>query len=227
MADLSLVILDLDGTLVDSRQVIIDAMQLAAREVGLPQPSDNAVSRIIGLCLGQAIADLFPDVNADVHARIYSAFRAEALRMRADPADPEALFDGAYEAVRTLRESGYLLGIATGKARPGVDHFCTRYNMEGWFDTIQTPDLNPSKPHPSIIESAMAETGIPADRTAMVGDTVYDIEMAQNAGVFGVGVAWGNHPVYELERAGSHHIVEALEDLPEVIAIVLGQGAKT
>ncbi|NKB45647.1 MAG: HAD-IA family hydrolase [Alphaproteobacteria bacterium] len=222
MSDLTLVILDLDGTLVDSRQVIIDAMQIAAKEAGLPHPPDEDISRIIGLSLGQAIADLFPDANADAHADIFAAYRVEALRVRADPANPETLFDGAYEAVRTLREAGYLLGIATGKARPGVDHFCTRYDMEGWFDTIQTPDTNPSKPHPGMIESALAETGVSVSRTVMIGDTVFDIEMARNAGVFGIGVAWGNHPVYELERAGSHHIVEAIEDLSQVIANVLG-----
>lgn len=227
MADLSLVLLDLDGTLVDSRQVIINAMQMAATEVGVSYPSENAVSRIIGLSLDQAIVSLFPDSSAAVHADIFAAYRAEALRVRADPADPEALFEGAFEVVRTLRKSGYLLGIATGKARPGVDHFCTRYNMAGWFDTIQTPDTNPSKPHPGMIQSAMAETGVPTDRTVMVGDTVYDLEMARNAGVFGIGVAWGNHQVYELERAGCHHIVEVLQDLPKVIAILLGQGAKT
>lgn len=227
MSDLSLVLLDLDGTLVDSRQLIIQIMKVAADEAGLRHPTDDAVGRIIGLSLDRAIADLFPDEGAEDHARLLEAYRVEALRMRADPADPEALFAGAHEAVSTLRDAGYLLGIATGKARRGVAHFCTRYNMAGWFDTVQTPDTNPSKPHPGMIESAMTETGIPASRTVMVGDTVYDLEMARNAGVFGVGVAWGNHPVCELERAGSHHIVEAIGDLPQVIAKVLGQRAKT
>ena len=202
-------------------------MKVAAEDVGLRHPIDDAVGRIIGLSLERAIAELFPDADPQVHVAVLDAYRSEALRVRADPSDPESLFDGAHEAVRTLRDAGYLLGIATGKARRGVDHFCTRYDMAGWFDTVQTPDTNPSKPHPGMIESAMAETGIPANRTVMVGDTVFDLEMAQNAGVFGIGVAWGNHPVYELERAGSHHIVEIIDDLPKAIANVLGQGAHT
>ncbi|MBT4738964.1 MAG: HAD-IA family hydrolase [Rhodospirillaceae bacterium] len=226
MSELSLVILDLDGTLVDSRQLIIHIMNVAADEAGIPHPTDEATGRIIGLSLERAIEELFPDESSRSRAGVLDAYRVEALRMRADPADPESLFIGAHEAVRALRDAGYLLGIATGKARRGVEHFCTRYNMGGWFDTVQTPDTNPSKPHPGMIESAMAETGIPASRTVMVGDTVFDLEMARNAGVFGVGVSWGNHPVCELERAGSHHIVEAIEDLPQVIANVFQQGAQ-
>lgn len=198
-------------------------MRVAAEGSDVAVPDEKAVGRIIGLSLERAISELFPKCGDDIRAGILEAYRTEALRIRADPKDPETLFKGAHDVVRTLRDEGHSLGIATGKARRGVSHFCSRYDLDGWFDTIQTPDTNPSKPHPAMIESALSETGVAAERTVMIGDTTFDIEMARNAGVFGIGVAWGNHPVDELERAGAHHIVENVEDLPRVIAEIMGK----
>ena len=225
MSELALVIFDLDGTLVDSRHLIVQMMTVAADQAGLSIPSEEAICRIIGLSLDHAAAALFPDAGSRVQDSVAAAYRTEALRLRADPNDPEALFPGARNAVRDLREAGYILGIATGKARRGVAHFCERYDMVGWFDTVQTPDTNPSKPHPGMIESALAETEASRSRTIMIGDTAFDLEMARNAGVSALGVTWGNHPVSDLECAGAHHLVSKFEDLPKVISELIGQGA--
>lgn len=220
-SDLALILLDLDGTLVDSRALIVQCMNVAAQQTGLPVPSEMATSRIIGLSLERAVAVLFSDAPDEMRVTLLESYRREALRLRADPNDPETLFPGAREMISELRGAGYLLGIATGKARRGVTHFCDRYNMKEWFDTIQTPDTNPSKPHPGMIESAIAETGVNRDRVVMVGDTSFDLEMARNAGVFGVGVGWGNHPVSDLEEAGAHHIVGHMQGLSQAIHTLL------
>ena len=222
---ISLVILDLDGTLVDSRALIVQIMQTASVASGLPEPSHNAVSEIIGLSLDHAFAALFPTADRELRENAIQAYRTEALKLRAEGRDSEDLFPGISKTISRLRDEGHILGIATGKARRGVDHFCQRFEMAGWFSTVQTPDTNPSKPHPGMIESAIAETGASIDRTIMVGDTTFDMEMAQNAGVTGIGVAWGNHPVEMLERAGAQHIVEVADDLPQLVAQVLKQGA--
>ena len=223
-AGLPLILLDLDGTLVDSRAMIVRIAQVAAQEIGLPVPEEEAVAGIIGLSLEPAMERLYPGHGPDDFNRLAAAYRKEALRIRDTDEDLETLFDGARDTVAELRAAGFLLGIATGKARRGVLHFCTRYGMEGWFDTIQTPDNNPSKPHPGMIESAIQETGAARHRTVMVGDTVFDLEMARNAGVFGVGVTWGNHPTDDLETAAPHHIVQRMNDLPQVIGDLLAQG---
>ena len=224
--DLSLAILDLDGTLVDSGALIIRIMSVAAAQSGLPVPSEDAVAGIIGLSLENAFAALFPEHDQGVLTNTVHAYRTEALRLRAEANDPEALFPGVRDMIAQLRTHGYSLGIATGKARRGVDHFCERFEMNGWFHTVQTPDTNPSKPHPGMIESAIAETGAHAHQTVMIGDTTFDIEMAQNAGVPGIGVAWGNHSPDALERAGACHIVETVDALPEVINRIMKEGGK-
>ena len=223
---ISLVILDLDGTLVDSRALIVQIMKTAAVTSGLPEPSHKAVSEIIGLSLDHAFAALFPAADQDHRETAIQAYRKEALKLRAEGRDSEDLFPGIRKMITRLRDEGHVLGIATGKARRGVDHFCQRFEMAGCFSTVQTPDTNPSKPHPGMIESALAETGASIVQTVMVGDTTFDIEMAQHAGVTSVGVAWGNHPVATLERAGAQHIVETADDLPQLVAQVLKQGAQ-
>jgi phosphoglycolate phosphatase len=106
-----------------------------------------------------------------------------------------------------------VLGIATGKSRRGVDAIFERMNLHPHFVTIQTADGHPSKPHPSMIRSAIHETGAEAAATVMIGDTTFDIKMARNAEVASIGVAWGYHPVDHLKRAGAHAIVDGYADL--------------
>jgi phosphoglycolate phosphatase len=104
-----------------------------------------------------------------------------------------------------------VLGIATGKARRGIDRL---FEREGWahrFLTVQTADQHPSKPHPAMIRAAMAETGVGPERTVMVGDTTFDVEMALAAGVGALGVAWGYHHPEELRAAGAHGVIESCE----------------
>ena len=106
-----------------------------------------------------------------------------------------------------------MLGIATGKSRRGIDRL---FEREGWasrFLTVQTADDHPSKPHPAMIRAAMAETGVGPERTVMVGDTTFDVEMALAAGVGALGVAWGYHPPEELREAGAHGIIESCDRL--------------
>ncbi len=222
----SLVILDFDDTLVDSRALIVQILQTAAVTNGLSKLSHDAVAGIIGLSLDHAFASLFPQADQARREAAIQAYRTEALKLRAEGRDTEDLFPCIREMVTQLRDDGHVLGIATGKARRGVDHFCQRFDMVGWFDTVQTPDTNPSKPHPGMIESALVETGASIHRTVMVGDTSFDMEMAQHTGVTSIGVAWGNHPVEMLERAGAQHIVKSADDLPQVVAHVLKQGAQ-
>lgn len=219
-----LILLDLDGTLVDSRALIVRNMQAALEGLGLPTPPDEAIAVHIGLSLQELVIGLFDTDDPDFTGRIVEAYRSEALRKRADGEDHESLFPGIRQAVNDMRAAGHLLGIATGKARRGVDHFCQRFDMQGWFDTIQTPDTNPSKPHPGMIESALSETGAHGHQTIMVGDTTFDMEMAQSAGVHAVGVAWGNHTVSALEHAGAQHIVESTGALTGVIKKILREG---
>ena len=115
-----------------------------------------------------------------------------------------------------------LLGIATGKSRRGVDHLIVAHGFEGWFATIQTSDHHPSKPHPSMLLSALAETGLVAERAVMVGDTEFDMAMGKAAGFATIGVAWGYHPRARLAAAGADRVIEDFAELDAALTAIRG-----
>jgi phosphoglycolate phosphatase len=211
---MKLVILDCDGTLVDSQNGICAAMGHAFSGMGLKVPSRAATLAIVGLSLPEAFAALAPDHDDDLRAALAERYRRAFLELKRDPALHEPLFPGVASAIEGFgRREDIVLGIATGKARRGIDRL---FEREGWasrFLTVQTADDHPSKPHPAMIRAAMEETGVASERTVMVGDTTFDVEMALAAGVGALGVAWGYHSSAELQEAGAHGIIASCDRL--------------
>jgi phosphoglycolate phosphatase len=193
-----LVVFDCDGTLVDSQHAIVEAMRIAFQELGLGEPDPAAVRHVVGLVLEEAIARLLPRALPELHRQTAAAYRRafHMLRSRADHQEP--MFDGVLDAIDALSRSGTLLGVATGKSRRGLVATLERHGLGDKFVTLQTVDDNPGKPAPAMLLRAMADAGARPAETAMVGDTLYDMEMARNAGTAAIGVAWGYHAAEEL-----------------------------
>ncbi len=212
-APLRLAIFDLDGTIVDSTANIVRAVHEAAAALALAPPSRDEIPRVIGLSLTEALGKLFPALEPPRLMELDQAYRECFSRFRTEADFDEPLFEGTHDVLDALDAEGVLLGIATGKAMRGVRHVLERHGLAKRFVTIQTPENAPGKPHPQMIFKAMTETGVDPAQTVMIGDTSYDILMARAAGVSAVGVAWGNHPVAELQAAGAHVLVERLGDL--------------
>lgn len=212
-----LVIFDLDGTLVDSQRTIVNCAQTAFEALGLPKPDPEAIRRIVGLSLIPAMRQVMGYEDQELAKRIAAAYREAYIAYRESDQYDEALFDGAREVLEELNGRELLLGVATGKAMRGVNAFIERYGLHGTFVTLQTSDLHPSKPHPSMLEAAMRETGTDPHETVFVGDTTYDVQMAVSSGVLPVGVSWGNHPSEELLGAGARSILEKFQELLPII----------
>ena len=208
-----LVIFDLDGTLVDSKHNIVSAVAEVAKILGLPGPLPEQVPRVIGLSLIEALAQLFPDVDPATHHDLDREYREAFVRLRASPGYREPLFDGTHAALDALEKEGFLLGVATGKAKRGTSHVLNLHGLTARFVTVQTADDGPGKPHPGMILRALSETGVEPAHAVMIGDTTYDIQMARAAGVGAIGVSWGNHPAAELKAAGAHRMIDSLDDL--------------
>ena len=200
-----LAVFDCDGTLVDSQANICEAMEETFRRAGLLVPERSAVRRIVGLSLVEAVEALHPAGEADMHRAMAEDYKLcfQAMRHRGAVAEP--LFEGMSEAIAALDADGWLLGVATGKSDRGLALCLKHHAMIERFVTLQTADRHPSKPHPSMIDAAMAEAGAAPETTLMIGDTSYDMAMARAAGVTAIGVTWGYHDAEDLRHAGAHH----------------------
>ena len=211
---MKLAIFDVDGTLVDSRAIIAASITSAFRAEGFPVPERARMLGIVGLSLVEGMKVLLPEEEHAVHERLGAAYKQAFWEHRSRGEHTESLFDGALDLLTRLRNrDDVLLGIATGKSRRGVAHLIEAHGFEGWFTTVQTADDHPSKPHPSMIVTALAETGLAPEAAIMIGDTSFDIAMGRAAGVWAAGVAWGNHPTDELTKAGAHTISNDFNEL--------------
>ncbi len=215
-----LIVFDFDGTLVDSLRFIVTAMSRAFEDQGFPAPEPEAIRRIVGLRLEAAAARLLPDPDdVETAERIAAAYRVAFQDMRARNLVDEPLYPGVRETLALLnRPPEVCLGIATGKSRHGLVSSLERHDLSGLFVTLQTADDGPGKPHPEILHRAMSEVGTGPEETVVIGDTSYDMEMAANAGIRALGVAWGYHEAEELRASGAAHIVESFPDLPSSLA---------
>lgn len=209
---LRLVVFDCDGTLVDSQNTIIAAMTAAWTAHGMRPPSPASVRRVVGLPLEVAIARLAPTQPSDRVARMADAYRDAHFKLLARPDFDEPLYPGVHDVLRALAAAGALLGVATGKGRRGLASTLDRHGLTSKFVTLQTSDRARGKPDPDMLLKAMAETGVRPSNTVMVGDTVYDMEMAANAGVGAVGVSWGYHEPRELATAGAIAVIESFSE---------------
>lgn len=212
-----LAVFDCDGTLVDGQAGICAAMDAAFAIAGLAQPDRHEVRRAVGLSLPLAIRRLLPDADEGVVARIDEAYRYSFQSARASGQLVEPLYEGIADLLPALRESGWVLGVATGKGQRGLEHCLAMHGLTAHFSTLQTADHHPSKPHPSMLEAAMAETGASAADCVMIGDTTYDMAMAGAAGVRALGVDWGYHSVDELRAGGAEAVAASTAELKELL----------
>lgn len=212
-----LVVFDCDGTLVDSQAAIIRSMDAGFAAAGLPPPDRIAVRRIVGLSLPQALAELAPAASAAQHSHALEAYKASFRAARSDGTLEQPLYAGIEALLRRLHAAGNTLGVATGMSDRGLLACLTRHGVRALFTTLQTADRHPSKPHPAMLEAALLEAGARPGEAVMVGDTVYDIEMARTAGVRAIGVAWGYHDPDELTDAGAVGVAQTSLELERLI----------
>lgn len=210
--DYRLIVFDWDGTLMDSIDRIVTSMQYAFVDVGLARPNDDDIREIIGLSLGKAINRLAPNSNEAELERISDRYRHHFV----DASEIEMpMFPKATEMLASLKERGYLLGVATGKARRGLDRVFQDIDCHHLFDATRCADETESKPHPKMLDELMQELNVSAEQTLMVGDTEFDMVMANNAGVDAVGVSYGVHERQRLLDNQALTCVDSIEQLQQ------------
>lgn len=218
---MKLAIFDVDGTLSDSQHHIVAAMTEGFVHMGLSVPSRQEMLATVGLSLDEGMAQLLPHMEKSVRDELVAAYRGSYRAGRTVSVAP--LYDGATGVLeRMASREDVFLGIATGKSRRGLDALCAHHGIGGYFMTRQVADDHPSKPHPSMVLTALADMNVAPRDAVMIGDTTFDMEMGRAAGVTTIGVSWGYHPVDALRSVGADFIVDDFASLEKVVTDLWG-----
>jgi phosphoglycolate phosphatase len=204
-----LAVFDCDGTLVDSQATICLAMDRCFEAAGLTPPTHRETRRIVGLSLVEAMEALLPEAEATLIHALAADYKHQFQALRGHGLVDEPLFPQIAETLDALESAGWLLGVATGKSDRGLAMCLAHHGLDRRFVTLQTADRHPSKPHPAMLEAAMAEAGAAPGSTLMIGDTSFDMRMAGAAGARAIGVSWGYHGPEELRAAGAEVVIDA------------------
>ncbi|MAP93711.1 MAG: haloacid dehalogenase [Ponticaulis sp.] len=213
-----MIVWDLDGTIIDSRETIQNAMSRAFNQLGMDSPDYNDTRKIVGLSLDEACRGLLPpDASDKLVSDLTHEYKEAFVFLRTQKGFSERLYDGAVNLLQDLANENCLMGVATGKSRRGIDAVFGHHDLHRYFDTIWCADDGPGKPNPFMVVEAMKAVGVEVDQTVMVGDAIHDIIMGRSAGVITHGVTWGFGEPDELTSAGAHHVHETMPSLSSAL----------
>ena len=204
-----LLVFDWDGTLMDSAAAIAEAIQAACADLGFPVPPGEQARYVIGLGLTDAMRHILPELPEHEYPKMVERYRLHFLKRDGGT----TLFDGARDLLEDLRERGYMLAVATGKSRRGLDRALGETGLQGLFDTTRCADEGFTKPHPGMLMTILDTLATPADKAVMIGDTTHDLNMANAAGVAGVAITHGAHQREALLECQPLVMVDNLREL--------------
>lgn len=205
-----LIVFDLDGTLIDSEAKILRCLAAAATDLGIAEPGVVAARDIIGLGMEEALTVLFPDMTASQRERFLARFREHYLYLDSTRLD---FFPGVSHGLTELTQAGYRLAIATGRPRRGLDRVLSEAGLQQLFVATRCADETTSKPHPRMLVEILAKTDTAPRQAIMVGDTVYDLQMARGAGVDALAVSYGVHERKRLLEEGPVGCVDSFDEV--------------
>jgi phosphoglycolate phosphatase len=211
MKPYDLIVFDWDGTLMDSTATIARCIQLSCQDVGLPVPSVQAASHVIGLGLRDALAHFAPGAN---EAQVQALVQRYKVHYLTDDTSL-VLFEGVEPFLQQLSKAGYQLAIATGKSRAGLDRALSYTEIGPLFGASRTADETESKPHPRMLLELIEHFDVSSRRVLMVGDTTHDLAMARRAGTFAAAVCTGAHSEELLRTCDAVAYVPTVVDLAD------------
>ena len=209
-----LVVFDWDGTLFDSTALITRCIQAACVDVGVPMPSDEQASYVIGMGLIEALQHAAPGLARERYPELGARYRHHYTARQHEV----MFFDGTLAMLEALKARGHLLAVATGKSRRGLDDALNTSALRGLFDATRTADETASKPDPRMLHELMNDLVVGPERTLMIGDTTHDLQLALNAGVASIGVSYGAHDHSAFESFPTRHVAHSMADLHDWLA---------
>ncbi|GIU14656.1 HAD-IA family hydrolase [Shewanella sp. MBTL60-007] len=215
MKPYELVIFDWDGTLMDSISKIVTCMQQMAQSLSITAPSELAIRDVIGLSMEEALKTLYPTLPSVDFEPMISSYKDHYLTLNTTPSP---LFDGSEELLSQLSANHYRLAVATGKGRNGLNRVLAETGLGHHFESSRCADESKSKPNPDMIHELLDELKVNPNRALMVGDSLHDLNMANNAGIDSVGVSYGAHSESKLLLAKPKAIIHRPIELLNILA---------
>lgn len=201
---------DWDGTLMDSISKIVETMQSSAKHLGLPIPNYDQAKNVIGISLLPALQQLFNIEDEKAAMELFHTYK-QHFKDHAQVSSP--LFNGAIALLEALKQRGYILAVATGKARQGLEHNWLHSNTKHFFSTSRTADDAQSKPSPDMLQQILSELDLSAEHVLMVGDSIYDMAMAEAINMDRIGVSFGVHSAQILQKHKPLAVIDSLDEL--------------
>ncbi|MGS0675259.1 HAD-IA family hydrolase [Shewanella sp. 0m-4] len=215
MKPYELVIFDWDGTLMDSISKIVTCMQQMAMSLSMVSPSELAIRDVIGLSMDEALKTLYPMMPVADFEPMINSYKEHYLTLNSTPSP---MFDGSELLLNELSARDYRLAVATGKGRNGLNRVLNETGLARHFESSRCADESKSKPNPDMIHELLEELKVKPERAIMVGDSLHDLNMANNAGVDAIGVSYGAHSESKLLLAKPKAIIHKPIDLLGVLA---------
>jgi len=212
---LKLLVFDWDGTLMDSVGSIVGCTQAVIADLGLGEADETTIRGTVGLGLRETVDTLVPGCDDALYDVVLECYRRHWV---ATFRDRPLLFPGVRAMLGDLAQGGYLLAVATGKSRRGLEHAFDQTGLRGHFHASRTADEALSKPHPQMLLDILDQLGVRPRAALMVGDSIYDLRMAANAGTHGVAVLSGAHGREELAAEAPRVLLEQIVELPAWLA---------
>ncbi|MEQ1531282.1 MAG: HAD-IA family hydrolase [Methylococcales bacterium] len=209
-----LIIFDWDGTLIDSIPWIVHCLQTAAAICDCVIPEVQAAKDVIGLSIQKAVAQLFPGTDSHTQQRLVASYSETYLSKQLCKDD---LFSGVYDMLLQLRQQGYQLAVATGKTRIGLEHALKATHTGDLFFATRCSDETASKPDPKMLNEIIHHAGVANERVLMVGDSIHDLQMAENAQIAAIGVSCGAHSKELLQQYNPLHCLHYPTELLNII----------
>ena len=206
-------VFDVDGTLINSASIVVEAVTKMFLKNNITPPPASKIVAGIGLSLEDALLRIIPEEEKQNVSKLAEDYRVIAYDLRTNFEAP--LYEGALEFLDFLEKDKVLLAIATGNSQKGVNVALKPFNIMKRFIAVKTADICLGKPNPDMLNQIMKETGIDKSKLVMIGDSIYDIQMAKNAGTKSIGVAWGYHSTEDLLEAGADVIADSFYDIKD------------
>lgn len=207
-----LLIFDWDGTLMDSEATIVRCMQHAIQQENMEARSDEEISNIIGLGLEEAIQSLYPEIDDFMVTTMVNSYRQQFF---SDDAPQSQLFYGVKETIEELTDAGFLLAIATGKSRRGLDKELEASELEDFFPITRTAEETYSKPHPMMLDEIVVDYNVEVEQALMIGDSEYDLQMANNIAMDALAVMCGVHDRERLLEQNPMGLIQSVTEMPD------------